>query len=339
MKKVLWNLLPLLLGLSAICHAQNTDDDDDDDDDDDTIYPDYDETGYHGYNLMAHGDAGAAAYNTEQTHTGIDLLSPVPDVYLNASVHVGLISILVANITAKVNLDAKVLNLLHFSAGVDASIDKVQLTIENISAEVELEARLENVVAMVSDVLHSIDLNPIIATLGKDVNKIVNNLTDTLGQEVDENGNPVEGSSGGNGGNGGGKQNGKRDLGFPFDENILYSINDYSGQTHTNRILAQNGSLIDIFLDNKGDEHGRKVVGYYKKFMEFTGHNRTISVDGKVKEFELQYIYRPYPGLEVTSYIYVNKKGKVTRTQVIAEVEGGGTSHISDDDDDDDEQL
>jgi hypothetical protein len=323
MKKVLWHLLPLLLGISAICHAQGLDDDDDDDDD--ALYEDYDATGYHGYNLMAHGDAEAVSYNTEQTHTGVDNLSPVPDVYLNASVHVGLISILVANITAKVNLDAKVLNLLHFSAGVDASIDKVQLTIENISAEVELEARLENVVQMVSDVLHSIDLNPIIATLGKDVNKIVNNLTGTLGQEVDQNGRPVADD---------GTKNDKRDLGFPFDHNILYSINDYSGHTHTNRILAQNGSVIDVFLDNEGDEHGRKVVGSYKKLMQFNGHNRTISVDGKISEFELQYVYKPYLGLEVTSHIYVNSRGKVTRTEVIAEIEGGGTSHISDDDDD-----
>jgi len=326
--KVLWSLLPLLLRLSAICHAQKTNDDDDDDDDYDMIYEDYDKTGYHGYNLMANGDAEAVVYNTEETQAGVEL-SPIPDVYLNASLYVGLISILVDNITAKVNLDAKVLNLLHFSAGVDASIDKVQLTITNISAEVELEARLENVVAMVSDVLHSIDLNPIIATLGRDVNKIVNNLTDTLGQKVDENGKPVEDSK-----SGGGKKNDKRDLDFPFSQNILYSINDYSGHTHTNRILAQNGSLIDVFLDNEGDEHGRKVVGSYKKFMDFNGHNRTISVDGKIKEFELQYVYRPYPGLEVTSNIYVNKKGKVKRTQVIAEVEGGGTSHISDDDDD-----
>lgn len=50
--------------------------------------------------------------------------SPIdsPDVYLNASVSVGEISILVANLTAKVNLDAQVLSLLYFNAGVTASV-------------------------------------------------------------------------------------------------------------------------------------------------------------------------------------------------------------------------
>jgi len=69
------------------------------------------------------------------------------------------------NLTAQINLDLEVLNLLTFNAGVgmlkvhrtsrsklilsDLSIDAVKLTIQNVTAKVLLEARLENIVNMV----------------------------------------------------------------------------------------------------------------------------------------------------------------------------------------------
>ncbi|WYZ40979.1 hypothetical protein EsH8_IV_001320 [Colletotrichum jinshuiense] len=268
--------------------------------------------GYFGYHLERRGDNESAVYETANTKTGIDTLNPIPDVYLNASVSVGEISIEVQNITAKVNLDAKVLNLLHFSAGVDARIDRVKLGIYNVSAKVELEARLENVVKMVDDVLTSIDLNPIIATLGDGLGDIVNK---TVGAVTD----PAESSVA------------KRDLTYRLENNILYSVNDFSGRTHTNRVLAQNGSMFDVSLDNNGDETGRRVVGYYSRDMAFTGHNRTVSVDGRPVEFELQYLYAPYPGLEAFSNIYVDAGGRVVRTKIVAEAEGGGTATISND--------
>jgi hypothetical protein len=306
------------------------------------VPPQQDNDGYIGYNLEQTGDSESARYNTAQTHshTGIDTLNEVPDVYLNASVYVGEISIQVDNITAKVNVDAKVLNLLHFRAGVDASIDRVKLTIQNISAEVELEARLENVVEMVGDVLNSIDLNPIIATLGHDINSIVNKTVGILTQPVDEKGNPIPqppsqpqqppqpqpGQPAPQ----------KRDVDdYRMDHGILYSVNDFTDHTHTNRILAQNGSIVDIFLDNEGDQTGEQIVGYYSRDMSFTGHNKTISVDGVVKEYELRYIYAPYPALEAVCNIYMDPSGKIVRTRVIAESEGGATSTISEDEEQD----
>jgi hypothetical protein len=321
--------------------------------------------GYFGYRLEQRGDPESAVYETSSTNPGI-ILPQEPDVYLNASVSVGHIGVEVDNITAKINLDARVLKLLKFNAGVDASIDRVKLTIENVSAKVELEARLENVVAMVDDVLSSIDLNPIIATLGQEVTQIVNNtvggITDTLG---------------GGGGSGGGSSSSSSSSAsastspsststgtptsktkrshtshsnansYTLDHNILYSVNDYTGQTHTNRVLAQNGDIYDEYLDNDGTEvRERRVVGYYARDMVFTGHNRTIYLDEDgsassggggtgevrlVKEFELQYVYAPFPGLEVTSWVYVDVTGEVLRTRVIAEASGGGTSTISND--------
>jgi len=99
-------------------------------------------------------------------------------------------------------------------------------------------------------------------------------------------------------------------------------------------VLAQNGSMYDIFLDNDGNEHGRREVGYYGRDMTFTGHNRTIAIDGTTTLFELQYNYNPFPGIQAICWIYQNTAGKVTRTQVIAETNSGGTSTVSDDNDD-----
>lgn len=63
--------------------------------------------------------------------------------------HVGEINIEVQNLTAKINLDAQVLQLLSFNAGVDLSIDRVRLLIQNVTAKVVLEARLANLVLMI----------------------------------------------------------------------------------------------------------------------------------------------------------------------------------------------
>lgn len=163
--------------------------------------------------------------------------------------------------------------------------------------------------------LDSLDLNPVIATLGEDVSTIVNSTTSAL-----------EGTSSSS------SSSTKRSVGL---DNVLYSINDYSGNTHTNRVLGQNGNLYDVKLNNDGDEQGETLIGSYATLMTFTGHNKTISVDGVVKQFELQYVYNPFPGIESVAYIYVTPSGKVSYTEIIAEAFGGGSSTISDDDEDD----
>ncbi|KAF5001733.1 hypothetical protein FDECE_10866 [Fusarium decemcellulare] len=264
--------------------------------------------GYYGYKLSRRGDNESAIYETENTNSGVAPLNEEPDVYLNASVSVGEISVEVQNITAKINLDAKVLNLLNFNAGVDLGIDRVKLGIYNVTAKVELEARLGNILRMVDDVLESIDLNPIIATLGDGVADIVGDVGDVITEDADA----LE----------------KRDLTIRLENNILYSINDFSGSAHTNRVLTQDGFLYNIYLDNQGVEKRRKQVGYYSKDMKFTGHNRTITVDGGV-EYELQYTYAPYHGLNAYCNIYTDPSGKVLRTKIVAEAEGGGAATIA----------
>ena len=191
--------------------------------------------GYFGYSLEQTGDPYSTIYATNETDTAgnASLSDPPPDVFLNASVHVGTIDLTVTNITANINLEAQVLSLLQFNAGISASIDRVELLIEEVNAKVLLEARLGNLVTMIGDVLDSLDLNPVLATLGQDVSNIVNT---TVGD--------LTGSS---------SSSTTEKRSYNLANNILYSINDYSGHTHTNRILAQNGSIIQQSLDNNGN--------------------------------------------------------------------------------------
>jgi hypothetical protein len=272
--------------------------------------------GYEGWTLQQTGDPSSTHFQTNKTDTdrenaGMNITVPKePDVYLNATVHVGHISLDVLNITVKVNLDAEVKGLLKFNAGVNAHIDRVRLLIQGVEARVLLEARLENLVKIISDVLDSLDLNPIIATLGNDVGKIVGKTTQAL-----------TGSSGGP------KKRSIEPRSFRIEHNILYSVNDYSGSTHTNRLLAQNGEIVDEFIDNEGNRHGTAVVGYFDRDMRWNGHNKTMSRNGELVQ-EYEYLYDPLPGLTVISAIYINHNGKVVATQVVAEAYGGATTSI-----------
>lgn len=264
-------------------------------------------TGYTGYNLTLSDDPESATYDTLGTPANVSTSYPPPDVYLNASVHIGEIDILVANLTAKINLDAQVLNLLKFNAGVDLSIDRVSLLIQNVTAKVLLEARLENLVLMIDDILHSLDLNPVLATLGQSLNNITNTTVGALT----------------------GATNGKRDLSYEIVHNILFSTNDYSGNTHKNRILSQNGDIVDQTLDNDGNVKGETTVGNYLRDMTFNGDNVTSTIGGQPAQ-KLEYVYEPFKGLSVVSYVYVGSTGEVLGTQVLSESFAGGESTIGD---------
>lgn len=268
--------------------------------------------GYTGYSLSLTGDPDSVIYETASTPANASTTIPAPDVYLNATVRVGEIDLLVANLTAKINLDAQVLQLLQFNAGVDLSIDRVSLSIFNVTAKVLLEARLENLVRMINDTLTSLDLNPSLATLGQAAGDIV--------------GGVVNGVSGGSG-SGTTPTSPIVPRSYELENNILYSINDYSGNTHTNRILAQNGDLTDESLDNDGNTYNQQVVGSYLADMTFNGYDQNVVKDGQnVRESE--YLYTPFNGLSVVSAIYTNAAGDVVATQVLSESGGGGSSTV-----------
>ena len=259
---------------------------------------------YTGYTLSSTNDkSNDVIYSTSSTPANVSTTNPPPDVVLNATVNVGQIDLLVSNLSAKVNLDVQVLQLLQFNAGVVASIDRVTLSISNVSAQVQLEARLANLVTMIKDVLDSVDLNPALATLGQTLNSTLNSTASTLSSST------VSARS------------------LNLVDNILYSVNDYSGHTHTNRILAQNGSIIDQSLDNDGNLYAEQVVGYYTDDMTSNGYDQTVTTNGQ-EERELQYVYQPYAGFEVISAIFVDAANKVVATQVLSESSGGGSSTV-----------
>lgn len=289
--------------------------------------------GYTGYKLEVRddGDPEAVVYETANTRrANVSALDPEPDVLLNASVHVGEIFVGVDNLTAKINLDAKVLSLLEFNAGVDLSIDQVSLLIQNVTAKVYLEARLGNLVTMVSDVLDSIDLNPIIAELGNGLGSIINDTAGLVGGITD-------GLTGGNnettgpGSNGTAQAKSKREIDFhqwDLRNNILYSVNNFEGNTHKRRVLAQNGNIVEQTLNNYGSISGESIVGDYLKNMRFNGFNESVTFHGE-EVWEEEYVYEPFAGLYSISGIFKSKStGAVVGTQLLAEARGGGSASI-----------
>ncbi len=100
-----------------------------------------------------------------------------PDVLLEvADLRVAEISLEVEDLTARVSLQANVLDLLNLHVGVDAALGGVQLTIKGVEADVLLKARLDNVARIIDRVLTTIDNNP----------AIVGQLTEPVGQAVVE---------------------------------------------------------------------------------------------------------------------------------------------------------
>lgn len=107
-----------------------------------------------------------------------------------------------------------------------------------------------------------------------------------------------------------------------LEHNILYSVNDFSGNTHTNRILAQNGEIVDQKLDNNGRVSETKVVGSYLQDMKFNGFNQSVTWHGQ-EVWEEEYTYEPYRGLLAISGIFKSKAtGEVLGTQLLAEARG-----------------
>jgi hypothetical protein len=138
-----------------------------------------------------------------------------PDVLLDIpNVSVDEISLDVNNIRAHVSLDAQVAKLVNITAGVDASIDDVNLRICGVRANALLIVRLDNVRDILDSALSAIAENPMlinrlldtvdntVGTVGGVANRVVqpggvlSRAVDSLGrtvvQTVDKAGNVVE---------------------------------------------------------------------------------------------------------------------------------------------------
>lgn len=139
--------------------------------------------------LAALAAAPAAAQNrTTRAQPGssaaVQILNAVPaaeqpDVVLDIpNLSVEEITLEVQNLEAKVALEARLANLLHLSAGADASIESVKLTIKGVQAQAALIVRLDNVKAIIDRTLQTLDNNPEIIT---QLTGTVDNAVNTVG--------------------------------------------------------------------------------------------------------------------------------------------------------------
>jgi hypothetical protein len=106
--------------------------------------------------------------------------APAPeDVLLDVpTLSVDEIELEVANLRARVSLNAEVLNLLKLNVGVDADIGQLRLDIKGVQVQALLKVRLDRVEAILGRVLSTIDAHP----------EIVTNLTAAAGQALEETG-------------------------------------------------------------------------------------------------------------------------------------------------------
>lgn len=151
-----------------------------------------------GIAALATSPASAQSRNQPAQTSGspaVDILRAVPadqqpDVVLDIpNLSVEEITLEVQNLQAKVALEARLANLLHLSAGADASIESVKLTIKGVQAKAALIVRLDNVKAIIDRTLQTLDNNPQIitqltGTLDNTVNTVggvANNAVNTVG--------------------------------------------------------------------------------------------------------------------------------------------------------------
>src|SRR5918995_1406361 len=112
----------------------------------------------------------------------------IPDVLLDVPViKVDEINFELNDLRAKVNLFAKVLDLVELSVGVDAYLGRVKLVIQGVEAQALLKVRLDNVTAILDRVLTTIDRNPqIIEKLVEGVSSAVSDIGEGAGNLVGE---------------------------------------------------------------------------------------------------------------------------------------------------------
>ena len=113
-----------------------------------------------------------------------------PDVLLDIpNLSVEQLTIEVDNLQADLNLDARLANILHLTAGANASIDRVHIELRGVRAQATLIVRLDNVRAIIERTLQTLDNNPqivtqLLSTVDNTVNTVggvANNAVGTVG--------------------------------------------------------------------------------------------------------------------------------------------------------------
>ncbi|KAK2033499.1 hypothetical protein LX32DRAFT_522851, partial [Colletotrichum zoysiae] len=202
--------------------------------------------------------------------------TPPADVYLRVpELSVGRIELDVDNLSAEVNLAAEVAKLVTINAGVQVGIEKVNITIVDVEAELELVIRLGNLVDVVNRTLASLDLNPLLI-----------NLLDTVGDVVDDVIGAVDG--------------------------LLGSI--VNGDSKINFLIDNLGNIVQEVAGGAGGALST-IIGNFQQNMTFTGNQQDLG-NGLVQK---TYSYSPLNSLV---NIVFNTLGQVVRATV---VKGGGS--------------
>ena len=111
------------------------------------------------------------------TSSGSDSLQSPPDVKLNVpTLSVGRIELDVDNLSADINLNANIASLVTINAGVQVSIQEVNLTISDVEAQLDLVVRLGHLVDIVNRVFESLDLNPLLISTISNVTSLVGDV-------------------------------------------------------------------------------------------------------------------------------------------------------------------
>ena len=132
----------------------------------------------------------------------------------------------VDSVTAKLNLDARVSNLVRVSAGADVLIGNVDLTIQGVRAQALLLVDLDDVVYIVDQTLTFIDNHP----------EVVQQLGSTL-------------------------QNTVGAVGGLVNRLLLGTVTNSLGQTVQRLIDQSSGSIIEKAATSAGQSAAEKVVG------------------------------------------------------------------------------
>jgi hypothetical protein len=188
----------------------------------------------------------------------------IPDVLLDVpNLGVDRILLLVENVFANVALNTSVGRLVQLSAGVQASIKKVNLTILDVRARAHLEVRLDNVRKIVERVADTLDRNPnllasILGAVGAGIAGLVRTVLTSLGTIltiIDNLGNILSRTVGT-----GGVVLNQNVIGTVLQNGTLISNMTINGNIVSRYFVASLQSVVDVIFNNANQILGTKVI-------------------------------------------------------------------------------
>jgi len=163
-----------------------------------------------------------------------------PDVVLDIpNLSVEQLTVEVNNLRVNLALDARLANLLHLSAGANATIDNVRIELRGVRAQATLLVRLDNVRAIIERTLQTLDNNPQIVT---QLLSTVDNTVSTVGGVANNTVGTVGAIAGGL------LQNGQvLDLARAGLTEVSRTVNA-AGQT-VRQVTDRSGNLLEVVTD------------------------------------------------------------------------------------------